>query len=121
MKKGIAAILAVIIAIAGVGVNAKSENLPYYEEIPEYIRDICEDCQEEFGISQYYLLGIIYKECRFKADVVNGNVTQVTSLSYFKEGIEALELDKPKTDVRQNIQLCSYYLVKWAEEYPEEP
>ena len=49
------------------------------------------------------------------------NLTQVTNLSWFKEGIESTEVLDPKNNKYENIRLCTYYICKWAEEYPGEP
>lgn len=112
-------ILAVMILARVSCLNAKAE-MSYFE-IPGDIREEAEQIQDETQLSEYIILSIVYQESRFDVEYVNGNVTQVTKLKWFREGIDALGITEPKTDYRQNMRLCSYYLVKWFEEHPDNP
>lgn len=100
-------------------ISARAEELHIEDIPPEYIVYALE-CENEFNISAALLLSLCWHESRFKESVVKGNVTQITNLKWFKEGIEYCEADNPKGNPYQNMRICAYYLSKWAEEYPGE-
>lgn len=89
------------------------------EVIPDELEEIAEECQEEYSVSKYLLLSLVYEECRFDVEEVDGNVTQITNTTWFEEGIEHVKAKNPKTDVRENMKICSYYLSKWMENEAE--
>lgn len=108
-------LLSMTITVLTSCLNARAEE-PSYWEIPKDIRSEAEQVEEEFQISRYLILSLVYQECRFQTDLVNGNITQITNVGWFDEGIEALQLTEPKTDYKQNMRLCAFYLNKWFAE-----
>jgi len=89
--------------------NTQAESLT---EIPEDIREICEEAGEEFNICPTMLMSLIYTESR---GIVTENLTQITNKNWFKEGMEACKVDEVKTP-ENNIRVCAYYIAKWGRE-----
>ena len=112
MKRLIAIVTAIVI-----GFGFCTNTYCVTEEIPlnTYIQFCCEEIGRKENISPTILMSLIYQESRGK----HKNLTQVTKLRWFKEGIEELNLKNVKKDEYENIRLCAYYLHKWFEEYED--
>lgn len=57
-------------------------------------------------------MAIIWQESRGLLD----NLTQITYIGWFEEGIEYTGNDDIK-DRKNNVRICAYYMRKWADEY----
>lgn len=110
--------LATMILIGFSTINAKADEIAW-TDIPYEYRDYARNLQEEFGVSECLILSLCWTESKLQTDVVGGNITQITNLKWFKEGIEATGADKPKEDWKQNMRICAYYLAKWFEAYED--
>lgn len=84
-------------------------------ELPEEVVQICDDAGQEYQICPMILASLVYTESR---GIVTDNLTQITNTKWFKEGMEACEVDEIKTP-ENNIRVCAYYIAKWAEEYDD--
>lgn len=111
MTKKIFVVLAISLLVHISFINTKAE-----EVIPEDLVVIANECEEEFNVDKYLLLSLVYEECRFDEEFVDGNITQITRIKWFAEGIEAVGSINPKTDCRENCRICCYYLSKWMGE-----
>lgn len=120
MKKIFTIIPVILLSVLISRTLARSEEISYYD-IPAEIRLIAWECQKEYDISQYLILAITYQESRCNADKVNGNVTQITNTDWYQEGIAASQSTDAKHNVRDNMRVCSFYINKWANEYPDNP
>lgn len=93
-------------------IDASAEEL---SEIPEDVQQICEDAGKEFSVCPTILMSLIYTESR---GIISDNLTQITSVRWFKEGMEACGVDEIKTP-ENNIRVCAYYIAKWCEQYED--
>lgn len=107
MKKLIAIVMSLIFVFTFC-IKAKAEDI----ELPEIIKIHCWEVGNEFQVSPVLLMSLVYQESRGLAE----NKTQITNLTWFKEGIEYCQADDPKKNDYQNIRICGYYLRKWFEE-----
>lgn len=119
MKKRLLIILASLTIALTSYTKAECEEV-HLEDIPQEYIVYAWECEEEFNISAALLLSLCWTESRFKESVVKGNVTQITNVKWFKEGIEVVCADDVKGNPLQNMKVCAYYLSKWANEYPGE-
>ena len=110
--------LLTMILIGSSTINANADEVRW-EDIPFEYRDYAHSLQSEYGVSECLILSLCWTESKLQTDVVGGNITQITNLKWFKEGIEATGADKPKTDWKQNMRICAFYLATWFEEYED--
>lgn len=108
MKRLIAMFMTILI-VPIFCINTRAEEL---EEIPEEVQEICHEVGQEFNVCPTILLSLIYTESR---GIVTDNLTQITNTKWFKEGMDACEVDEIKTP-ENNIRVCAYYIAKWCEE-----
>lgn len=107
-------ILLTIIADLFICINANAQGPT---ETVTALETYVEDVAAEFDVSEYLLASLIYEESRF---LVKENLTQITSVRWYKEGFEHCGSDD-KSNPYVNIRVCGYYLNKWAQEYEGEP
>ena len=101
-------------------VRSKAEEIDF-EAIPCVSEVFCWEVANEFNISEALLISVCWQESKFNKEVVGGNVSQITNLKWFSEGITYTDAKDPKGNQFENIRILGYYLHKWAVEYPEEP
>ena len=109
MKRITSILLAIVTACTFyLNANATTKEIP----IPENVQLICADAGEEFNVCPTILMALVWMESRGEKK----NLTQITNVRWFKEGINELGLGNVKKNQKANVRLCAWYLAKWCEE-----
>lgn len=116
MKKVIATLLGVILSFRPIVADANMYiTYPTEIDLPYEVIGECIDAGEEFDVAPSLLMSLVWQESRGQLD----NATQITKLKWFQEGIKATGATNPKTNRRENIRVCAYYLSVWCAEYDD--
>ena len=109
-----------VILVSLTNVRAEAEEISI-DDIPRAYEVFCWEVSNNYDLSEALLISLVWQESKFKADEVNGNVSQITNIRWYQEGVNYTCSENPKTNVYENINVLGYYLHKWAEQYPDEP